>query len=454
MLGRAPLDVVLIILRLLPIKDAFAVFATCHQLRASECRSFWVHVNIDMDELPCVPGRPSIDYSTWTTDALRARAIRSLRIHGAWRALDHTPRVTHTIQVSMEYNVARIIRVPWSRLIILFGHSDILLKDWSSGDASKLPLPYCPDVVLISGRNYWVESLNSNVLLLHLLTRREEGPQREIHLFKIDISSRSSSYLGDVIVLDGVIHIDLRGNHLALMSDTGPRIVHIHSFEIRFSPSFSVTLQPTLRVFTMDPVAQSSFLVLSRSRFLVAGRSGISVFEIPEEAYTRAQGLTWWVLPLWDTIFWERDALASPQLGPLLDGGDGTISLSVPGRSYIRFLSIPPHTNNFRITERLLVDLVPPCLGMASGFRVGVYRRPYSMPSFTTFFLGENPQQLHPFSCAEGSARMTGSIQYRHRPPESVEPQSLQMDEGQGLVMFVVRTQSRSTAKVVILELV
>ncbi|KAJ7683369.1 hypothetical protein B0H17DRAFT_1205227 [Mycena rosella] len=382
MFSTSPLDVILVILRYMTIRDALALFATCRRMQRANCRSFWVYVNIDIDKLPSAPGRPSIDYSTCTTAALRARATKALLIHEAWRRLGHAPRIVHTILISSRYHIRRLVPVPWSRFILLLAIKDILVQDWLSGNTSRVPLPNYPGIILRSVRVVWIESIASNVLIAHLMAT---GSPQKLIFFSLDLDSGLASHLIDVDAPDGLVHLELQGSHLAALCHAAGPVVRIYNFEINFAPEVSVFPGLVLRISTQvcaepipvfvsepgymnqDRVARSSFLILNSHRFLIAGRTGISIFEIPVDAHV----LTEEVPPIWSYTYTERDTLASPQLGPILDDGNGKILLSIPSGNYLRFITIPPSSKEYQLTERLLIHQIPAFVDIAAGFRVG-----------------------------------------------------------------------------------
>ncbi|KAJ6544753.1 hypothetical protein DFH09DRAFT_1088313 [Mycena vulgaris] len=298
MFCTTPLDVVLLILRLLMICDVLALFATCRQLHKSGlgCRPFWVYININVDKLPCSPGRPRINYSTWETADLRAQAMRAWRVHEAWRTLDHRPVAIHTLRVPLEYNAPRIIPIPWSRLVVRVGTTGILLQDWRSKETSEVAVPSeCLGLVVCSASIFWVESIESNVLIPHMLMRRA-GPTNSELLYKIDIEAGSVSYLVHLNAPGGLVQLDLHGNYLAAICHSRGQIITLHSFELKFSPDVAVLPKLVIRLNPRDPVSHSLFTILSLGRFLIAGHTGISIYEIPEEAFTQPNGRTWWRL--------------------------------------------------------------------------------------------------------------------------------------------------------------
>ncbi|KAJ7490401.1 hypothetical protein B0H11DRAFT_1912368 [Mycena galericulata] len=427
-----PLDLVLLVLRLLTIGDALSLFATCRYFHTMEWREFWVYVNIDMRKLPCPPGRPSIDHSTYSTQDLRARAIKSWRTQIAWRLSDFRPRRVHSISVN--YDVFQLVTVPWSRLVVVVSRVKIQLQDWSSGRVNDIVLPLNPTLVVFSAKLVWVESIGRNALIVHLTKRRDLG-QHELHFFAIDVPNQATSHLATILVPSALTHVDFRGKHLALICKCVGSASQILSFEMQFGSAVSCVAQPRIRIQTLDPIRHVSFTIVNPTRFLVAGPAGLSLFEIPAEAFTYPEDRTL-----------QSEALASPPIGHLLRVGGGVPLISVASGNYLRCLKLNPE--GLQVTQRRLVDRVPVYLGITCGFRIGVYRRPYSIPSFTTFPLADAAEDLHPFlHHADYSVRHNGSIHYSYDMLESLEVDSLQIDEEGGVLCFVLKTHFKATAR-------
>ncbi|KAJ7683375.1 hypothetical protein B0H17DRAFT_1074330, partial [Mycena rosella] len=236
--------------------------------------------------------------------------------------------------------------------MILLGSQEVLVQNWLSGDVNKVPLPEYPGTLLCSARVFWVQPLDSNVLVVNLATSRDRE-HSHLYFFAIDVDRTSASYLTTVAVPAGLIHLDMRGDNLALVCCVSLRISRIFTFQMQFEPEVSLLPKPTIRVQTLDPIGYSSFAVLDSTRFLIAGPSGISLYRVPDEAFAPTVNRTWWVLPLQTHQYNARDAISSPPLGPVLDGGNGDILVSVTSGHYLRSLSV--HRDRFHLTERRLI---------------------------------------------------------------------------------------------------
>ncbi|KAJ6560806.1 hypothetical protein DFH09DRAFT_1364685 [Mycena vulgaris] len=209
----------------------------------------------------------------------------------------------------------------------------------------------------------WSRTRTAAVKLLLDIPRA--GPTNsELHLYKIDIEAGSVSYLVHLDAPGGLVQLDLRGNYLAAICHSRGQIITLHSFESKFSPDVAVLPKPVIRLDPRDPVSHSSFTILSLGRFLVAGCTGISIYEIPEEVFAQPNGHMWWALRPWEFVYKERDTLVCPPMGPLIDAGDGTSSIMIPSGSHIRCVTVPSRSNDCR---RRLVDCMPPLASLRAG---------------------------------------------------------------------------------------
>ncbi|KAJ6464318.1 hypothetical protein DFH09DRAFT_1113079 [Mycena vulgaris] len=457
MLCKTPLDVVLLIVRLLTVKDALSLFVTCRRLDLSDCRSFWVYANIDLDTIPCAPGRKRIDYSQWTTPALRARVIKAWRVYKAWMASDHQPKRIHVLPLA--YDMSRILHVPWSHLVVVIGHRQIFLHDWTTGAATEVCLPDGRETVYLP-RLFWAEAIQQNILFVHSVSRHTHNqPVRSrLHLFSINIEDRSTSYLVAMDVPFSVCNLDFRGSRLAFCSSSMLRTNTVQIYDVRFGSEVSLHQGPTFRAVTRDSGRNSTFALMDANRFLFAGPGGVSIFELPAEALASTVSSTrsWPATSIWSPKM-PREALSCPPLGPVTYSG-GIASISVASGNFLQCVKFNPTdpTRN-SVTRRPIVDKLPVYLGITAGFRVGAYRRPYALPSFTTFSIAPDKEELHPLLYAtDYSIKSRGSVVYRYSILDSLEPGSLQIDEGQGLLMFILRTHGfgREAARVIVLELV
>jgi hypothetical protein len=108
------------------------------------------------------------------------------------------------------------------------------------------------------------------------------------------------------------------------------------------------------------------------------------------------------------------------------------------------------------VTEKCVLERLPSYIGMTSGFRTGVLRRPL-VPRFwfTTFALSNDPQDFHPFLYSTGPyIDVKGSVVYHADSVNRVEAGSVHMDEDEGRLIFIQRCSATVSQVLVVLELV
>ncbi|KAJ6598366.1 hypothetical protein DFH09DRAFT_1304157 [Mycena vulgaris] len=267
---------------------------------------------------------------------------------------------------------------------------------------------------------------------------------------------RSASFITSVTIPHGITGIDLRGHHLAVIGYGSVRVSHIRSFEVEFGHVSSVMAIATIRVMTPNVLRATSFSILDESRFLLAGPKGIAIYKLPARAIAAGGSISYRVRALWRYSYDEEDTLSWPPLGPIRRNCGGKFTISVSGGNYLRCVYEVPgpgSKSHFIVKERRLIDRLPVYLGIAAGYQVGVYRRPYSMPAFTSFSLDGQPTELHPvFYANDRIVARTGSIVYRAGVLETLEPGTLQVYEDQGRILFILRSHVKPSAKVVVIE--
>ncbi|KAJ7730782.1 hypothetical protein B0H16DRAFT_1733633 [Mycena metata] len=458
MLAYTPLDVILLILRLLTIEDALSVFTTCRSLREADCRPYWVYANIDIDALPGSAGRPRLDYSTFDTSQLRARALRSVAVYRSWRLSSVKPYKIRTIDT--DYRIRRVLPVPWSNLLVILMDDSVYLRDLDTGHDTAITLQSYENTLLLTVKLFWVDSIHANVLVVHLAGRANIGLRSQLQLFMLDIvvASGSATHLASVSVPYNVSGIDLRGDRLAVYSrySLSPRTSTIHAFDVAFGSS--VTVQDAGVVHFKTLVGAASFAILNSRNFIVTGPRGIIVHSLDGASSTSSGPLA---RPIWCYMFRHADTLNHPPLGPISSDSRGFVSISISSGEYLRSFTMTqrsPNKRSFAVSEQRLVDKLPVYLGIAVGHSVGVYRRPYTMPLFVTYSLGDHGLNTHPFdygsSIGETPTVLTGSVDFRPSGLETVVPRTIQLDEEQGRIALVLRTHNVRVARVVVIDLV
>ncbi|KAJ7665236.1 hypothetical protein DFH06DRAFT_1127572 [Mycena polygramma] len=406
MLSDIPHDVLLLVLRLLTIKDALALFATCHQLSSCDSRHFWVHANIAMDSLPTVhSGRPAVDYKNCDDQFLRSRVIKAWAVQRAWRTERVEPKAVFTAEIGCD--TKRVLPIPWTDIVVMHSAIEVSLLQWRSGATTRvlyLPSPGTGPISTIMVR--WSDFLASHVLVVLVggyYMRDQETPY-QLELFTVNADAAVSS-LGSVRIPHAIRALDLRDDLLAVLGYKQSGDCYIHTFV--FSPDRS--LHTGAIVCLTSPrrlLGSCSFAILNASLFAVAGPRGVSIYSLPPCAASTLGDAP--VSPAWSHLYDVPELLLCPPLGSILVGKDGSITF-------------------------------PVYCGMYQ--RIGVCRVAYSNPMFVTFALGSGPMKLAPFFYdTDDCADTKGSLDYGLLQDQVLDPRSLRVDEEQGRLIFVERT--------------
>ncbi|KAJ6507215.1 hypothetical protein C8R47DRAFT_1209148 [Mycena vitilis] len=412
-----------------------AILQTCRKLCLAECRAFWLYANIDMDLLPCALGRPSIDYRTLSTPLLRSRVMKAWSIHAAWRENLLEPKRVRFIPV--EHEIRRFVCIPWTRAVVLLVDNNLFLEDWSSAVRVPVPLSQGATLSTVSMRVFWTDPENGWVLVVHCLGTIEFGEATtHLQLFAVDPVLISVSFLTSVVIPHSVSGIDLRGDHLAVVGHTA----HLRSSAV-------------IRIKAPTTFGETSFAIVDVKRFVLVGPRGLAIYRLSAAALHSPGVCIPWLRPVWTHFYSEPDILSHPPLGPILIRTGGATSFSISGGAYLRcVLKTPGKADDYAVLQKRLAEKVPLYFGFSTGSSIGVYRRPLSAPSFTTF---SRKESMHPFFY-EGDHRASakGSVIFQFDVMDSLEVGALQVDEEQGRIMFLVRSHAKPVAKIIILELV
>ncbi|KAJ7039715.1 hypothetical protein C8F04DRAFT_1178435 [Mycena alexandri] len=432
-----PVDVLFLILHLLTITDVLSFFETCKLFyQTSLYRPFWVYANIDMDNLQFRSGRSAVNYSRMDLSALRQRVVKAWRIFDSWGSRGVEPRHTHSVPLSDD--VRNLVAIPGTRVLVLLCDDRVYLQDWLTGSSTEIQVHRLDDrLYLTSVKHFWVDIIGRNVLVLYLAARGVACVAAVV-LFGLTPSP------GTVDVPTIVSGFMLSNNDLVVFGTTGGRPHFLCSFVVSYAT-------------TPGSLSASSIAILDRTHFLLANPTGITIYNLSEKTLASVGSHVRRIRPCWEHRYGSTDFLSRPPLGPVLTNpADGGKSVSVCGGTYLRCVYMAPVKGNkrFRIAERTLIDRVPVYLGIAAGSRVGLYRRPWTSQVFTTFRLPGGSPDLHPFSYEVAGRRDDkGSIAYAVGMQETLEPNTLHVDEVEGRIVFMLRMHGRRSAKAVILEL-
>ncbi|KAJ6507216.1 hypothetical protein C8R47DRAFT_1209149 [Mycena vitilis] len=392
-----------------------------------------------------------------STPLLRSRVMKAWSIHNTWRENLVEPRRVRVVPV--KYEIRRFLCIPWTHAMVVLVDDDLFLLDSSSGARVSVPIFRGTSLLTISMKLFWRDSEHGFVLVVHCLDGPSELGESKINLqlFALDLARMSVSFLTSVLIPHSVSEVDLRGDHLAVMGHTTqPRASVIRSFHLVFVPNCSAHIRAVIRIKAPVTFGAASFAIIDARRFVLASRRGLVVYRLSTAALQSPGICAPWLRPVWTHIYSEPDILPRPPLGPVLTRTDGAISFSISSGAYLRcVLMTPGRPNSYAVTEKRLVDKVPVYFGISTGFRVGVYRRPCSTPAFITFSITSRKASMHPFFY-EGDHRASakGSVIFQFDVMDSLEAGTLQVDEEQGRILFLVRSHAKPVAKIIILELV
>ncbi|KAJ7739529.1 hypothetical protein B0H16DRAFT_1465186 [Mycena metata] len=364
-----PLDVLFLILRLVPLGDAFAIFMTCkHFLAVAKYRPFWVYVNIDLDFLQRRPGYGQIDYSTMEIYHLQKRILRAREVFDAWRMDCVRPK--HVYEAPVDVGVRQVFAIPWTQILVTLIGEAIRLDDWGSHTSYDVSMDR-GDMLVISFQLFWVDCIGRNVLVVVL-------SNRTLHMTAVEFPHP-------------IWGISLVNGHLAVVGHTAPRSYFIQSLDVTYdcrATSGPLAMSKAFVVLgAQGTLSASSFAILDDTHFLLANPAGIAVYRLSKRILTH-HGLTpRRIRPCWQHPYKFYEIVARPPLGPVLeDRATGSKTISICSGSYLRRLSMTGTDRpQFEVSRRTLIERTPAFLGLTAGSRIGVYHRPYCTPAFITF---------------------------------------------------------------------
>ncbi|KAJ7018555.1 hypothetical protein C8F04DRAFT_1327384 [Mycena alexandri] len=438
-------------------------FSTCHNAVSlfmvskhfyaiSTCRHFWVYANIDADLARCRPGHGHFDFSTMSLEDLRTRVIRAARIFDAWRSDSVVPKRVHTLPLLM--GTRQLLVIPWTRLIVAVDGDAVYLRDWATGLCRPVPVCLGPHLFLLTVKTFWIDSIARNVIVV-AMARRQDG---DLQLFVVDLDNTndfSATHLATVKFEYPVTTFALQDQHLAVVGYTGSRSYYLQSLKISYLSPVTVSNRAMVYIETQGALAACSFAILDDTHFLLAGPIGVAVYKLFPRILASTSADPKRIKHCWEHRYAAWELVTRPNLGPVtFHPRTGHRSIAVCSGSFLRrvFMSNADRAR-FRLSSRPLINPVPVHLGVASGPQIGLYRRPYTSPTFTTFRMG-GLIDSHPLS--EGKTAQVGDrggVIYRVALDEVLEPGSLHIDEGEGRILFMLGSRARHFLKAVVLEI-
>lgn len=193
-------------------------------------------------------------------------------------------------------------------------------------------------------------------------------------------------------------------------------------------------------------------------QFVIAAPQAITVFRFSADAVRSAGSSAFPVDSAWTYLRRGVDSVPYPLVGPIVPGDGGSYSFDVcfgGVRCLVSVSVVRDGGVSYVASERRIIHSPAVAFGVSRGFRVGVLRRSFTNPMLRTFSLAVSRYEVLPlFYAADCSIGTQGSVPYCLHWQERLQPGSLQVDEEQGRILFVVRYPTSSMDKLVILELV
>ncbi|KAJ7603532.1 hypothetical protein DFH06DRAFT_1151805 [Mycena polygramma] len=386
--------------------------------------------------------------------ALQARLFKARRIFHAWRSNNVQPTNVHILP--LEGRVEKLLIVPWTELLVIVEEYAVHLQDWVSRSSYRVPLHLDRGTSILMAKTYWVDSLGHNVLLVVLYNGRDLSSMRsELKLFLLNAKPLSATYLATATLPYGVIALSLSDTHLALVGYRGNLAYVIASLCVSYNAPCSISINRVACISTEGTLATSSFAILDETHYLLAGPRGVAVYTltgcaVPASDLANPSSIG----PCWKHSYRAYDPIWRPPLGPVVvDHARGRRSIMIcTARSIRRVFVTDEPRPRFSMCESPLPQPIPIYSGLVAHHRIGLHRGPRTAPhSFITFQLGLD-EDLLPFECRSSSRR--GLVTYRTRDPrEAIDRTSMNIDEGEGRIVFMTRTRTRRGPSVVILEL-
>ncbi|KAJ7603533.1 hypothetical protein DFH06DRAFT_1151806 [Mycena polygramma] len=365
--------------------------------------------------------------------ALQARLFKARRIFNLWRTYGSRPERIHS--VPLDGQVRQLLAIPWTRVLVTLEDETVHLHDWASGESCNVPLRVDSAMVISTVKVFWVDTIGCNVIIVALSNgRRVSSVRYELQLFAVDAEAMSASYLTTAEFAHGISGFALSDDHLAVFGHHGSWSYFIQSLSVSYESPCSISTTASVRIGTKGTLSTSSFAILDRTRFLLANPAGIAVYKFSERTLASKAPSLRRIRPCWEYRYQYLERIIKPPLGPVLIDNE----------------------LGYKSVSRSLVDGFLAYMELAAGVHVGIYRgpNPATPYTFTTFPLsaGEDLKPLGAIPYPRG--RYTGSVSHVTDGQEVMEPDSLNIDEGEGRIVFMTRSHARHSPKAVVLELV
>ncbi|KAJ7711818.1 hypothetical protein B0H16DRAFT_1480027 [Mycena metata] len=390
-----------------------------------------------------------------TLSDLQFRLLHNWRIFKAWRSQAVRPRWVHTIRLNEATH--HILAVPRTRMIAAIEEEAVYLHDWESITSTTIPLVRDTDMVVVTAKTCWIDSIGQDVIAI--LLAKDKGPSldSEVQLFAVNPGTCATVFLNRVQFGYWVMAISLADSFLMVVGYTPEDSFFLHTLDISYSVPSSVTSRVVLRIGMEWPIAASSFAILDDFHVLLANPAGIVVYKV-EAPILGSRGPS---QPCWSHRYQSTDMLYRPPLSSVFpDPVSGQTLVSIFSKDFLRRVSMsqdqPPR---FELTTTRLVQAIGESnRQVTGGYHTGVqygHHPGYGTEIFSTLQFCHDGAELHPFTSSfttrEGGIK-EGSVLFNMRDRRT-ERDSLQIDEGEGRVFLMSRGPPSGCAEVVILGL-
>ncbi|KAJ7783147.1 hypothetical protein B0H16DRAFT_1495569 [Mycena metata] len=449
---HVPLDVILLILRLVPLQDALAMFMTSKFfLSVSRLRPFWVYANIDVDVSQRTPGRQRTDYSRISLLGLQSRVLRYHNIFKAWRRAAIETTEVHTLPLSE--NVRQVIAVPWTKIALTVEDDGVHFRDWGLQRSHILPLRRPANMLIVRVDVRWVDTVGCNVVIVMLSNRgRRELLCTEIQFYRLNTDELTTSYLTAINLPYALASFSLADRHLAVIGHIAPRVHFIQSLRLSYEGRLPTSTTAVVIVGLQDKLSSSSFTILDDTRFLLANPTGITVYRFSERTLTHAGVHPKRIRPCWRHRYDTTEVLARPPIGPVLvtSGNERCVTVC-GGRDIWRVFMADENPPRFRIVKIPLMLNFPRSFTITIGRQMGLCNQSFLPLCFLAFSLADDTSDSHPLGCLSPTAGRVlsrriegqGVISFALEKYDTIDPGSMSIDEGEGRVVLVVRSHAR-----------
>ncbi|KAJ7739522.1 hypothetical protein B0H16DRAFT_1465178 [Mycena metata] len=207
-------------------------------------------------------------------------------------------------------------------------------------------------------------------------------------------------------------------------------------------------------------LSATSVTIIDAKHFLLAASTYIAIYEVTVIGSSGEQARA---ISICDQYALERLTQPStPSIGTVTKCGD-TTHIAVHHGNFLRWFSLTDKIHKFIVHTGRFSEQIPAFSHFNMGHRIGIYNKPSFPATLKTVDVTEPRYPVHPTGLAphltDPTARQRGAVTLNLSRDETIEDGTLDIDEWEGRITFILCTNSirRTTEvprKVVIIELV